>query len=86
MYCEGCCVMAKALVFINTQAGAHSVVQDLEKVKGVSEAHSSKGMYDAVAMVQADSLSEVKEIVSHRIRKMDSVKATLTLTLIDAPF
>jgi len=78
--------MARALVFINTKAGANGVVEDLEKVEGVSEAHSSKGMYDAVAMVQADSLSEVKDIVSYRIRNMSSVKATLTLTLIDAPF
>lgn len=78
--------MARALVFINTKAGANGVVEDLEKVEGVSEAHSSKGLYDAVAMVQADSFNEVKDIVSYRIRNMNSVKATLTLTLIDAPF
>ncbi len=78
--------MAKALVFINTQVGVNSVVHDLERVKGVSEAYSSKGLYDAVVLVQADSLGEVKEIVSRRIRNMDSVKATLTLMLIDAPF
>jgi DNA-binding Lrp family transcriptional regulator len=77
--------LARALVFINVKQGSESVVHDLEMVEGVSEAHSSKGMYDAVAMVQADSLSKVKEIVTHRIRKLASVKATLTLTLIDAP-
>jgi DNA-binding Lrp family transcriptional regulator len=54
-------------------------------VKGVSEAHSSRGMYDAVAMVQADSLNRVKEIVSRNIRTIDNVKSTLTLTLVEAP-
>jgi hypothetical protein len=60
------------------------MVKDLSKVEGISEAHSSRGMYDAVAMVQAESFSEVKEIVSKRIRSMDNVKSTLTLTLIES--
>ena len=77
--------MPKALVFINTKSGSVGVVKDLQKVEGVSEAHSSRGVYDAVAMVQADSFSKVKEIVSRQIRSIDSVKATLTLTLVESP-
>ena len=77
--------MPRALVFINTRSNAVEVVKDLEKVQGVSEAHSSRGMYDAVAMVQAESFGEVKEIVSKRIRGLDNVKSTLTLTLIESP-
>jgi DNA-binding Lrp family transcriptional regulator len=77
--------MPRAFVFINTGTDATDVVKKLEKVEGVSEAHSSRGMYDAVAMVQAKSLGEVKEIVSKRIRGLDDVKATLTLTLIESP-
>ena len=77
--------MARALVFINTKTNPHDLVEDLEKLEGVSEAHSAKGLYDAVAMVQADSLEVVSRIVSQRIRSMENVKATLTLTLIEAP-
>jgi DNA-binding Lrp family transcriptional regulator len=75
--------MPRAFVFINTAADTAEVVKTLEKVEGVSEAHSSRGMYDAVAMVQAESLGEVKEIVSKRIRGLDNVKSTLTLTLVE---
>ena len=75
--------MPRALVFINTKSDTDRVVKDLERVQGISEAHSSRGMYDAVAMVQAGSFSEVKEIVSKRIRTLDNVKSTLTLTLIE---
>ncbi len=82
---EGKMSMAKALVFINTKQGSAGVVKDLEKVHGVSEAHSSRGMYDAVAMVQGETLNKVKEIVSKQIRSMDNVKSTLTLTLIEEP-
>jgi DNA-binding Lrp family transcriptional regulator len=76
--------MPRALVFINTHSDACEVVKDLVKVEGISEAHSSRGMYDAVAMVQAESFSEVKEIVAKRIRNIDNVKSTLTLTLIES--
>ncbi len=77
--------MPRALVFINTSADTSEVVRSLERVKGVSEAHSSRGMYDAVAMVQANTFGEVKEIVSKRIRGLDNVKSTLTLTLVESP-
>jgi DNA-binding Lrp family transcriptional regulator len=77
--------MPRALVFINIGNDAADVVKSLEKVKGVSEAHSSRGMYDEVAMVQADSFGEVKGIVSKHIRGLDNVKSTLTLTLVESP-
>ena len=60
------------------------LVKNLENIKGVSEANSRRGMYDGAAMVQGDSFSKVKEIVSKRIKGMVDVKS-LTLTLIDSP-
>ena len=77
--------MTKAFVFINTSANSAEVVKNLGKLEGVSEAHTSLGMYDAVAMVQGESFSQVKEIVSRRIRNLENVKSTLTLTLIETP-
>jgi hypothetical protein len=77
--------MPRALVFISSRSETSDLVRDLEKVTGVSEAHSSRGMYDAVAMVQAESFIQVKEIVSKQIRGLDKVKSTLTLTLVDSP-
>jgi DNA-binding Lrp family transcriptional regulator len=77
--------MPKALVFINTRNDTSDVVKSLEKVEGVREAYSSRGMYDAVVMVQGEDFSEVREIVSKRIRSLDNVKSTLTLTLVESP-
>ncbi len=78
-------LMARAIVFINAFSGTPELVKDLGKIEGVREAHSSLGMYDAVAMVQADSLGQVKDIVTKQIRTMDRVKSTLTLTVVDPP-
>ncbi len=77
--------MPKALVFINTLYDSSKLVKDLVKVEGVSEAHTSRGIYDAVALVQAKTLSQVKEIVSKQIRSLGNVKSTLTLTLVESP-
>ncbi len=82
---KGVNAVAKALVFINTKPGSVGVIRNLEKVQGVSEAHSSRGMYDAVALVQAETLNEVKETISNGIRSLEGVQSTLTLTLIEEP-
>ncbi len=73
--------MPKALVFINIQSDSLDLVKNLKNIEGVSEAHASRGMYDAVAMVQADSFAKIREIVARSIRSLDNVKATLTLAL-----
>ena len=75
--------MPKAFVFINSRSNTFELVKALTKVNGVSEAYSSCGTYDAVAMVQAGSVSQVKEIVSKGIRALEDVKSTLTLTIIE---
>ncbi len=76
--------MPKALVFISTAYSA-DLVKNLQKVEGITEAHSSLGMYDAIAMVQGESFRKVNDIVSKQIRSLDNVKSTLTLTLVEAP-
>lgn len=75
--------MPRALVFINAVSEDMEVVDSLRKVEGVREVHSSRGLYEAVAMVQAESFSAVKEIVTKHIRGLENVKATLTLTLVE---
>lgn len=75
--------MPKAYVFINTRTGSPNIVNDLVKVQGVSEAYPSRGMYDAVAMVQAESFNQVRDIITKNIQNIDNVKSTLTLSLIE---
>lgn len=72
--------MPTAFVLINTELGSESdVLNDLKKVQGVDEVFAVYGTYDIVAKVKADTMERLKEIVTVRIRKVDNVKATLTL-------
>ncbi len=75
--------MPRAYVFINTRTDSSNIIEELEKVEGVREAHPSRGMYDAIAMVQAESFNQVRDIIAKNIRSIDNVKSTLTLTLIE---
>ena len=70
----------KAFVLINTELGQEAtVVKALGNVKGINDVHALYGIYDVIAEVEADSMDKVKEIVFNNIRRLESVKTTITL-------
>ncbi|MCW4035933.1 MAG: Lrp/AsnC ligand binding domain-containing protein [Candidatus Bathyarchaeota archaeon] len=70
----------KAFVLINTELGQEeSVVEALSEVPGITGIHSLYGIYDVIAQVEAESMDKVKEIVFNNIRRLSSVKTTITL-------
>jgi DNA-binding Lrp family transcriptional regulator len=72
--------MPTAFVLINTELGSETdVLKDLKKVEGVEEVFAVYGTYDIVAKVRAQTMDRLKEIVTVRIRKVNNVRATLTL-------
>ena len=72
--------MMKAYVLINTELGQEAaVVEALSQVQGIADVHSLYGIYDVIAQVEAESMDKVKEIVFNNIRRLDSVKTTITL-------
>ncbi|MEM2911953.1 MAG: Lrp/AsnC ligand binding domain-containing protein [Candidatus Bathyarchaeia archaeon] len=76
--------MPKAFVLINTEIGSEAdVLKDLKKIEGVEEAFSVYGVYDVIAKVTADTMDKLKEIVTWRIRRLDKVRSTLTMIIIE---
>lgn len=72
--------MPTAFVLVNTELGSETdVLHEMRKVEGVHEAFAVYGTYDIVAKVRADTMELLKEIVTVRIRKVNNVRATLTL-------
>lgn len=70
----------KAFVLINTELGQEAtVVNALENVQGINDVNALYGIYDVIAEVEAESMDKVKEIVFNNIRRLDSVKTTITL-------
>jgi DNA-binding Lrp family transcriptional regulator len=76
--------MPEAIVLINAETGSEAdVLNRLKKVKGVIEAFLVYGVYDIVAKVRADSMDKLKEIMTLHIRRINNVRSTLTMLIIE---
>lgn len=73
--------MAKAYVLMNCDLGSEkAVITSLKQVEGVKEAHGTLGLYDIVAQIESDSEEKIRDIVTGKIRKMQKIHSTMTLT------
>ena len=76
--------MPTAFVLVNTEIGSENeVLTALKKVDGVQEAHAVYGVYDIVAKIGAETMDKLKEIVTWHIRRLDKVRSTLTMIVIE---
>jgi DNA-binding Lrp family transcriptional regulator len=76
--------MPVAIVLVNAETGSEDeVVAELRKIGNVKESYEVYGVYDVVAKVEAESLDKLKEIITWKIRKLDKVRSTLTMLVIE---
>ncbi len=75
--------MATAFVLINAEIGAENeVLKDLKAITEVKEAHMVYGVYDIIARVVTDTMQELKDTISWKIRRLDKVRSTLTMIVV----
>ena len=76
--------MATAFVLINAEIGAETeVLKALKDIKEVREAYMVYGVYDIIARVKADTMDKLKETVTWRVRRLDKVRSTLTMIVVE---
>ena len=76
--------MPKAFVLMNADLGSEdSIVNELKKLEGVKEDYQVYGVYDIVAQVEANTMERVKETITWKLRKLNGVKSTLTMIVMD---
>jgi DNA-binding Lrp family transcriptional regulator len=76
--------MPLAFVLINAEIGSEDeVLQELRKIANVKESYVVYGVYDVVAKVEAESMDKLKEIVTWKIRRLDKVRSTLTMIVVE---
>jgi len=72
--------LATAFVLINAEMGAENeVLKDLKAIQEVKEAHKVYGVYDIIARVETETMQELKDTISSKIRRLDKVRSTLTM-------
>ena len=75
--------MSKAFILVNIETGTEGkVAQELKKINGTTEVSFLYGNYDFLVRIEASSLDALKNCVSN-IRRLDDVKSTLTMTVVD---
>jgi DNA-binding Lrp family transcriptional regulator len=76
--------MPSAFVLINAEIGSENdVLAELKKIENVREAYVVYGVYDIIAKVESDSMDKLKSMVTWRIRRLDKVRSTLTMIVVE---
>jgi DNA-binding Lrp family transcriptional regulator len=69
-----------AFVMLNVKVGTDKeTVGQLRQLKGVREVYEVYAVYDIVALVEAQTMAELNEIVNTELRKIASVTSTNTM-------
>jgi DNA-binding Lrp family transcriptional regulator len=73
-----------AYVLINSEIGSEeAVLLELRKIKNVVESYVVYGVYDIIAKVEAETMEKLKECITWNIRRLEKVRSTLTMIVIE---
>ncbi len=73
-----------AFVLINSEVGIEKeVAERLREIPSVRDIWEVYGAYDIVIRVEVESLSELKGTLGIKIRRLDGVRSTFTMIVID---
>ena len=76
--------MTLAFLLINADLSSEDeVVGELRKIPNVKESYVVYGVFDIVARVEAESMDKLKEIVTWKIRRLEKVRSTLTMIVVE---
>jgi DNA-binding Lrp family transcriptional regulator len=76
--------MPRAFVLLNVESGSEdNVLKQLQNIGAVTEAYVSYGVYDLITKIKTDTLDELKQIVTYKIRSINQVRSTLTLMMME---
>ncbi len=72
-------MIAKAFVLIETAVGkTKEVVANLKQIKGVSSVDTVTGPYDIIAVIGAENLNDIGDIITGEIHALDGISRTVT--------
>ena len=76
--------MAQAYVIINCRKNQEKdVLQNLRKIPEVIENDMTIGSYEIITKVAAPTYNDISDIVTKKIRRIENIKDTITLNIIE---
>ena len=77
-------IVPAAYVLINCELGSEEeIINELKSLPSVIEVNASYGVYDIIVKIGADTIDNLRETITWRIRRLDKIKSTLTLIIVD---
>jgi DNA-binding Lrp family transcriptional regulator len=77
-------IMPRAFILVNVEPGAEEqALKQLKSIEGVEESYVTYGVYDLMVRVKANTMEELKDIVTQKIRTSKQVHSTLTLIMME---
>jgi len=71
--------MGKAFILIETVVGrTKEVVAGLSGLEGVKSVDTVTGPYDVIAIIEAETLNEIGDIVTQRVHPIAGISRTVT--------
>ncbi len=76
--------MAIAYVLLNSELGHGSQVESsLKEIAEVKEVHGVYGVYDFIVKIEMETMSELKDIITNKVRLIRNIRSSLTMIVID---
>jgi len=58
-------------------------LNELRKIEHVKEAHLTYGVYDIVAKIEPETWDKLKDVVTSKVRRRESVRSKLTMIVME---
>ena len=70
-------------MLINCDIGSwEDVISHLKTIDGVKEVHGTFGVYDIMVQIESDNHDTLRDTITWKIRKIKTIRSTLTLMTI----
>ncbi len=69
----------QAIVLINMKPDVEGLSDKLSEMPEVTEHHGLYGIYDLIIFVESDSMSDLKDVINTKIRRLEGINSTLTM-------
>ncbi|MDE1829466.1 MAG: Lrp/AsnC ligand binding domain-containing protein [Thaumarchaeota archaeon] len=75
--------MHSAFILMNAELGKENqIVSEIKKIANVKEVYPVYGVYDVLMVIESDSMENLRETITSKVRKLDGIKSTLTMIIV----
>ena len=76
--------MPTAYVLINCDLGSEEeILRELKKLPEIIEVSGVYGVYDIILKIRSDTMDRLRETITWHVRRIDKVRSTLTMIVIE---